>query len=484
MTADEEAGAYLGIDLGTSGLKVCLLDASGALLSEAEESYDVRAPAPGYAESEPREWADALDRAAGRLILSASDGKAASPRLAAIGVTGQMHGLVLADAEGAPVRPAMLWPDQRAAAVLSHWAALPDGVRRRLGNPLVAGMSGPMLTWLRAHEPASLDKAALVTTPKDWLRGQLTGDRSGERSDASATLLWDVVADTWLPEALELAGISSDVLPTLAPSDAVIGRASRPVEGDVTWEGVPVVTGAGDTAAALTALKATELTEEWGRCLVVNLGTGIQLLKPEVTAEPVADPHSHLYADPDAGWYQMLAVQNGGLALSWVQKMLGVSWEAFVDLAKASEQPSGAVFLPFLSGERGAVAGSTATAGWSQLTSTIGRPELARSAFEALAFTIRYGIDILGVDHDPLVLSGGGARDPWVRQLIADVLKQPVRYVPLRSASAVGAAVLAARGVGVHLPVPATVVEVEPKRPAAGLDRAYARWREALERSD
>jgi xylulokinase len=126
------------------------------------------------------------------------------------------------------------------------------------------------------------------------------------------------------------------------------------------------------------------------------------------------------------------------------------------------------------------VAGSDATAGWSQLTTTIGRPELARSAFEALAFTIRYGIDILGVHHDSLLLSGGGAREPWVRQLIADVLVQPVHYVPLRSASAVGAAVLAARGVGVHLPVPTTLIEVQPKRQTAGLDRAYARWLEAL----
>ena len=480
MTVDTGSDAYLGIDLGTSGLKMSLLSASGTVLTEAEESYDVRAPAPGFAESEPREWADALDRAAGRVFLSASEGEATLSRLAAVGITGQMHGLVLADAEGAPVRPAMLWPDQRAAVVLSQWAALSDEVRTRLCNPLVAGMSGPMLTWLREHEPASVDKAALVTTPKDWLRGQLTGDRYGERSDASATLLWDVVADTWLPEALDLAGISSEVLPALTASDAVIGRASRPVGGDVGWDGVPVVTGAGDTAAALTALKATELTDTWSHCLVVNLGTGIQLLKPEATAEPRTDPHSHLYADADLGWYQMLAIQNGGLALSWVQKMLGVSWKAFVKLAQASGQPSGAVFLPFLTGERGAVAGSQATAGWSQLTTTIERPELARSAFEALAFTIRYGIDILGVDHEPLLLSGGGARDPWVRQLIADVLMQPVYYVPLRSASAVGAAVLAARGVGVHLPVPATLVEVEPTRQAAGLDRAYARWLQAL----
>lgn len=391
-----------------------------------------------------------------------------------------MHGLVLTDRHGAPVRPAMLWPDQRASVVLPQWHALPAGVRSRLSNPLVAGMSGPMLNWLHEYEPASLQEAALVTSPKDWLRGQLTGDVLGERSDASATLLWDVLADAWLPESLDLAGIASQLLPTLVPSDAVVGPAHRPVDGDMPWNGVPVVAGAGDTAAALTALKAAECADSWDAALVVNLGTGIQLLRPEAHAHARTDPHSHLYADADAGWYEMLAIQNGGLALSWVQEMLGVSWRGFLELAQAGAEPSEALFVPFLTGERGAIASTTPTAGWQHLTSSTGRPELARSAFDALAFTVRHGIELLGESRGQLLLSGGGAREPWVRQLIADVLQQPVHYVSLRSASAVGAAVLAARGVGVRLPVPTELVEVQPTRAAKKLDLAYTRWLEAL----
>jgi xylulokinase len=477
VTSVDASSSYLGIDLGTSGLKLTLIGASGAVLGEAEESYEVRAPAPGYAESRPTDWANALARAGGRLLASLSNG---APRLSAVGVTGQMHGLVLADQHGAPVRPAMLWPDQRAAVILPQWRALPAGVRDRLSNPLVAGMSGPLLTWLREHEPASVEKAALVTTPKDWLRGQLTGDRSGERSDASATLLWDVPADWWLPEALDLAGISSELLPTLVPSDAVVGPVDRPVDGDMTLNGLPVVAGAGDTAAALTALKAAECADSWDNAIVVNLGTGIQVLQPDASAHPRTNPHSHLYADADAGWYEMLAIQNGGLALSWVQEVLGVSWGDFLELAQAGAEPGEALFLPFLTGERGAIASATPTAGWQQLTSSTGRSELARSAFEALAFTVRHGIELLGQDRQQILLSGGGAREPWVRQLIADVLEQPVHYVPLRSASAVGAAVLAARGVGVRLPVPTELVEVQPTLAAKELDRAYARWLEAL----
>lgn len=475
MTPDTAAGSYLGIDLGTSGLKLTLVGASGSVLGEAEQSYEVRAPAPGYAESRPTDWTDALDRAAGQLSASLSDG---APRLSAVGVTGQMHGVVLADRGGVPVRPALLWPDQRASAVLHQWQALPEGVRDRLSNPLVAGMSGPMLTWLNQHEPASMTQAALVTSPKDWLRGQMTGDVSGERSDASATLLWDVPADNWLPEALDLAGVSREVLPTLVASDAVVGQAHRPVDGDMRLDGVPVVAGASDTAAALKAFDAAGCIE--AGALVVNLGTGIQLLRPDARAGARSHPDSHLYADADGGWYEMLAVQNGGLALSWVQKMLGVSWRAFLELAQSVAEPSEALFLPFLTGERGAIASTEPRAGWSVTRST-GRPELARSAFEALAFTIRRGIELLGAGRGPILLSGGGAREPWVRQLIADVLQQPVHYIPLRSASAVGAAALAARGVGVRLPVPTELVEVQPTPAAEKLMRAYGTWLQALE---
>ena len=125
-----------------------------------------------------------------------------APGLQAIGVTGQMHGVVLAREDGRPTRPAVLWPDQRAASVLPRWLELPREARARLANPLFAGMAGPMLTWLRQNEPADLDAAGLVRSPKDWLRAQLTGDRVTERSDASATLLWDVTTDDWSTAAI------------------------------------------------------------------------------------------------------------------------------------------------------------------------------------------------------------------------------------------------------------------------------------------
>jgi len=475
---------YLGIDLGTSGLKLTLVGSDGTLIGEAEASYGVHTPQPGHAETDPAEWSLALDEARTALFNSIQGG-GATPAVASIGVTGQMHGVVLVGHDGNSVRPAVLWPDQRAESSLSAWHALADTVRQRLGNPLVAGMAGPILSWLCEHEPRSVAATAVVMSPKDWLRAVLTSDRTTERSDASATLLWDVVSDAWSTEALQLAGVRVEQLPRVVSSDEVVGTTpvtAPALSGD---EHVPVVAGGADTACALAAVRAAVVNAAGPEAphaadiLVVNVGTGIQILRPAVAARAGPSPVTHLYADTEGGWYEMLAIQNGGFALSWVQAQLGAAWDVFVRMA-ASAPPgsSGAVFVPFLTGERGGVASTSSTASWAGLTPTVGRAELARAAFEGLAFTIRRGIDVLGA-RGPVLLCGGGSREPWLRQLIADVVGLPMRHVQLRSASAVGAAVLAARGVGGQLTVPATVTDLVPATDDA-LESAYERWRGAI----
>ncbi|HJU98554.1 MAG TPA: FGGY family carbohydrate kinase [Jiangellaceae bacterium] len=483
MIASASRSAYLGIDLGTSGLKLTLVGSEGTVIGEAEASYGVHTPRPGHAETDPAEWAGALDEATSVLFGSLPEGGEPS-RVASIGVTGQMHGVVLVGDDGKPVRPAVLWPDQRAVPSLSAWRALPAAARERLGNPLVAGMAGPILSWLGEHEPRSLAATEVVMSPKDWLRAVLTSDRTTERSDASATLLWDVVADTWSKEALQLAGVSVEQLPRVVSSDGVVGTTPITVPGRSGEEAVPVVAGGADTACALAAVRvaaAGVAGPEAADILVVNVGTGIQVLRPAVTALASASPVTHLYADTEGGWYEMLAIQNGGFALSWVQAQLAAGWDELVALAtSAPPGSSGAVFVPFLTGERGGVASTSSTASWRGLTPTVGRAELARAAFEGLAFTIRRGIDVLGAQPgSPMVLCGGGSREPWLRQLIADVVGLPMRHVQLRSASAMGAAVLAARAVGGQLTVPATVTDLVPA-PDEALASAYERWLGAI----
>ena len=455
------SGVLLGADVGTSGLKLVALDPSGAVLAEVESGYGVDRPRPGWAQTDPAVWRAALDDALARLTPSL-----AGRRVAGLGLSGQMHGTVLVDAAGAPLAPAVLWPDARAAAEVDRWRALPEAAREALANPLVAGMTGPVLAWLAAHEPELLRRAATVLLPKDVLRASLVPDadpRVTDRSDASATLLWDVVADGWSREATAAAGIDPAQLPAVRPSTEVVGTAAVPV-GEV-----PVVVGGADTPLALLAAGTRT-----GR--QVNLGTGAQVLQPGWAPAPADDPPVHGYADVEDGWYAMAALQNGGLAWSWVCGVLGLTPVELFDAATAVPPGAGGVvFRPFLTGERGGVAGPADRGGWTGLSAGTTRAELARAAVEGVVFAVGAAAELLG-GAGPVVLTGGGGRPAVVQQLLADVLAVPVRYLPIRSASAVGAALLAARGAGVHVPTErAPGRPVEP-RPAPELAAARDRW--------
>jgi xylulokinase len=234
---------------------------------------------------------------------------------------------------------------------------------------------------------------------------------------------------------------------------------------------VPVVVGGADTALALLAAGTTAGVQ-------VNLGSGVQLIRPGVAPAPAADPVVHCYADAGDGWYGMAALQNGGTAWTWVQEVLGLDWAGFVgSLSTAQPGAGGAVFTPFLTGERGGIAGPSARGGWTGLTADTTRADLARAALEGVAFAVAAALRLLGpVGDERVVVTGGGARDPRVLQLLADVLGRPVRRLPLRSASAVGAAMLAARGAGMDvLPAAPPEPPVEP-RPGAPMAAAAERW--------
>jgi xylulokinase len=452
----------LGADLGTSGLKLVALDPAGAVVAEAERGYAVDRPAPGRAEIEVGTWRAAFDDA-----VAAVAPDLGGARVRALGISGQMHGAVLVDGNGTALRPALLWPDQRAAGELARWRALSPDDRAALGNPLVPGMTGPLLAWLAGHEPEAVDRAAAALLPKDALRAMLVpGDAPvTDRSDASATLLWDVVADDWSRAAVTAAGIPAGLLPAVRPSAEVTGTAHLPA-GEV-----PVIVGGADTPSALLAAGTTGAAQ-------VNLGTGAQVLRPGRVPRPTEDPDVHTYADTVGGWYAMAALQNGGSAWEWACGVLGLSWGEFLDAA--ASVPAGAggvVFRPFLTGERGGVAGPADRGGWTGLHAGTTRADLARAALEGVLFAIRAAFGLLEVaDEEPVLLTGGAARSGVVTQLLADVLGRPVRALRLRSASAVGAAVLAGRGVGLDVePQRGAGPLVEPS-PGPGLADAADRW--------
>jgi len=480
--------AFLGLDLGTGSVKALLLDAEGGVLGEGGVSYGVRSPRPGWAESDPEEWWSACASAARRAVGERGG------EVGAVGFSGQMHGVVLADGEGEALRPAVLWADTRSGAELDAYRSLDPALQTRLANPPAVGMAGPSLLWLRDHEGEAYGAASFALQPKDWLRMRLTGEARAEPSDASATLLYDVSADGdgWSDAVVEALGLRRDLLAPLVPSGAVAGRLLPEAAGRLGLPaGLPVAAGAADAAAAalgsgLVAPGAVQLT----------VGTGGQILAPRRRPEPDSNGRTHLYRaahDLSEGrFYAMAAVQNAGLALRWALRILRVpSWNvAYREAFSAPPGSDGVLFLPYLSGERTPHFDPDARGAWVGLGLSHGRPHLLRAALEGVAYSLREALDSLeavGVEAAGLRLAGGGTlREPW-RRMLADVLRRPLSVLPRSvssNASARGAALLAGIAAGaygtaadtLHL-APEPEAAAEPENPGV-YEEAYARYRE------
>jgi xylulokinase len=474
----------LGLDLGTSSVKVLLLAEDGVVLGEGSSSYAVRAPRPGWAESYPEDWWEAVLEA-----TAAAVGRRGA-EVTALGLSGQMHGVVLADELGLPLRPAVLWADARSGRELAAYRGLRGDLGRRLANPPAVGMAGPSLLWLRDKEPGAYTSARWALQPKDWLRMRITGEAAAEPSDASATLLYDLLADDWSYAAAEDLGLRAELLAPLVRSASVAGTLGGEASGELGLrEGVPVAAGAADTAAAMLGAGLLRPGP-----VQLTVGTGGQIVTLKESPDP--DPHArtHLYraAVPEL-WYSMAAVQNAGLALEWVRKVLGVSWNDVYEEAFAVPPGSGGVtFLPYLSGERTPRFDPDARGAWTGLGLDHTRGYLMRAALEGVAFALRQAVDALedlGVVAPELRLAGGGAGgasgEPW-RQLLADVLGRPLWLMPdeiSSVASARGAALLAGLASGVY-PAAEDTLYLTPKpensiQPGkADYEAAYERYRE------
>ncbi len=482
---------FLGLDLGTSSVKALLLAESGAALGEGSAPYSVRAPRPGWAESSPEDWWTAVLEAADAAV----DRRGAGVK--ALGLSGQMHGVVLTDGLGRPLRPAILWADARSGAELAAYRGLDGDLRRRLANPPAVGMAGPSLLWLRDHEPDDYASARWALQPKDWLRMRLTGEVAAEPSDASATLLYDLIADEWSHAAVEALGLRAGLLAALIPSASVAGPLTTEAAGALGLrKGLPVAAGAADTAAAMLGAGLLRPGP-----VQLTVGTGGQIVTPKEEPDPDPRGRTHLYrAAVPRLWYSMAAIQNAGLALEWVRKVIGVSWEEVYEEAFAVPPGSGGVaFLPYLSGERTPRFDPGARGVWTGLGLDHTRGHLLRAALEGVAFALREGLEALedlGVTAHELRLAGGGASGPrgssveaW-RQLLADVLGRPLWLLPdeiSAVASARGAALLAGLASGIYPEAKETLsLTPEPERCVqpgrADYETAYGRYLELYPR--
>jgi xylulokinase len=449
--SDDSRATVLGIDLGTSSVKAVVARLDGSVAAQNRRAYPVHSPRPGWSETAPADWLSATAAAVRAAVAQAG----AEPR--AVGLSGQMHGVVATADDGRPVRPAMLWSDARAVRELEPYRWLPPAVRRRLANPLSPGMAGPMLAWLVAHEPAAYAATHAALQPKDWLRAQLTGRVATEPSDASATLLYDLAHDTWDADVVPALGLDPAKLPPiLAHSGVPAGTLTAGAAALLGLRtGIPVSAGAADTAAAALGAGLTD-----PGAVQLTIGTGVQIVRP-VAALPdplPAEPITHLYrAATDTGWYAMGASLNGGLTLGWVCRTLGASWPELYAAAAAAPRADDPYFLPHLGGERTPYLDPGLRGAWTGLDPRHGRPDLLRAALEGVAFAARDVLGhVLGAGDDAVHLrvAGGGTTDPAWRQMLADVLGHPLDAVEVADASGLGAALLGARAAGLPGPAP------------------------------
>ena len=286
----------LGIDLGTSSAKAVIIGAGGTVLAQASAAYTVTSARAGYAESEPEHWWNAVTACTREAV------QAAGARPAAIGLSGQMHGLVMVSREGRALRPALLWADSRATGSLRAYQALGAPALARLANPLAPGMAGPMLTWIAEHEPRTYASARWALQPKDWIRARLTGEFHAEPSDASATLLYDLMGDGWDLEVVRALGLDATMLAPLLPSaGALAGHLTAAAGAELGLPaGVPVAAGAADTAASalgsgVVSNRHAGGGEASGGDVQLTIGTGAQVIKALDVPASRAEAGIHLY---------------------------------------------------------------------------------------------------------------------------------------------------------------------------------------------
>jgi xylulokinase len=454
-TTGRRTAAVIGIDLGTSGVKVVVTDSGGEPLGRGSSGYAVTVPAAGQAESDPAEWWTAC-----RWAVRAALAEAGPVAVAAVGLAGQMHGVVLSEADGRLLRPAILWLDQRAAAEAASYADLPDKLTAPLGNQPSPGMAGPIMAWLARHEPSVLRAAWWALQPKDWLRLRLTGQAMTDPTDASGTLLFDLAQNAWADDLIAALNLPAGKLPPLREPTESGGRLlTGPARDFGLPPGIPVAVGAADTAASLYAadLRPDEA--------MLTLGSGGQWVVPVTTlpAECTVDgtpgraastpsvvqaghhpPATNLYRAVGGTWYRLAPVQNVGVTLDWVRHLLCATWDDLYDTAASAPRLDAPSFQPYLAQERWE---PTATGEWTGLTLAHQRDDLLRAALDGVAALLRRRLDDLrAAGHDPkrVLLGGGGSAHPAWRALLAEKLEVPLDPAPTSWLTPLGAARLAA----------------------------------------
>ncbi|QMD45912.1 xylulokinase [Citrobacter freundii] len=444
---------YIGIDLGTSGVKAILLNEQGDVVASQTEKLTVSRPHPLWSEQDPEQWWLATDRAVKTL------GQQHSLReVKALGIAGQMHGATLLDEQQKVLRPAILWNDGRCAEECVMLENQVPQSRAITGNLMMPGFTAPKLLWVQRHEPEIFNQIDKVLLPKDYLRLRMTGDFASDMSDAAGTMWLDVAKRDWSDVMLAACKLTRAHMPALYEGSAITGTLLPEVAKAWGMQEIAVVAGGGDNAAGAVGVGMMNAGQA-----MLSLGTsGVYFAVSDgFLSKPESAVHSFCHALPER-WHLMSVMLSAASCLDWAAKLTGLaSVPALIDAAQqANEHAEPVWFLPYLSGERTPHNNPQAKGVFFGLTHQHGPAELAQAVLEGVGFALADGMDVVhacGIQPASITLIGGGARSEYWRQMLSDISGLQLDY---RTGGDVGPALGAAR---------LAQIAMNPQRPLSDL---------------
>ena len=440
----------VGLDLGTGGVRAIAVDLQGQIIVQTTRSYPLLTPQPGWTEQNSSDWVEAsLDALFD--VTQQLDGY----RAIALGLSGQMHGMVPLDAQGKAIRPAILWNDQRTGkAVAEIEAAIPrHELIQRTGNPAITGFQLPKLLWLRTEEPQAYTRLWRILLPKDYLGYVLTGEPFTEPSDASGVGCLNLANRQWDTDILYALDINPALFPPVIESTAIAGRLKSEIATRVGLPvGLPVIAGGGDNAAAAIGLGISLSNLNRGS---LSIGTSGVIFAP--CNRPIPDPEGrvHLFCHVDGGYHLLGVTLAAGGSLRWYRDTFAphISYTDLMDMAERSQPGArGVLFLPHLAGERSPHLDPDTRGAFVNLSLAHTQADITRALLEGVAFSLRSALEVISAiaPIEQLLATGGGARSHIWLQILADVLQTKLIAPKAEEGAAYGAAILAMVGIGVY----------------------------------
>jgi xylulokinase len=442
---------FLGIDISTTGSKAIVIDERGAIRAAASSPHTLQSPQPLWSEQDPGQWWEAASASVRAALEQAG---LAGDNIAAVGLTGQMHGLVLLDEAGEVLRPAILWNDQRTQAQCDeiHARIGKEKFIQITGNVALTGFTAPKILWVQENEPAVYARIAHVLLPKDFVRYKLTGDMAMDKADGAGTVLMDLKARHWSPEILQALDISANWMPELYEGPEITGTVtSEAADRTGLPAGIPVVAGGGDQAAQAVGVGAIHEG-------IVALTLGTSGVVFATTSSPFIEPEGRLHAFchsvPDR-WHLMGVMLSAAGSLRWYRDTFapGMDYDRLLEpAAEIAPGAEGLLFLPYLTGERTPYPDPLARGAFVGLTVRHTMPHLTRVVLEGVAFGLRDSFELMKntglASIDQVRISGGGAKSLLWQQILADVFDSELVTVNTTEGAAYGAALLAGVGDG------------------------------------